>query len=127
MILSLLVSSNRTSFSQLTSVLTENDMEVVWAESGNSAISIVSERSFDIVIVDETLSDMTGLMIAKAIIAKNPMLNLAVVSGLSSQDFHEASEGLGILMQLPPSPTKSDAEKLLAHVNVILSMTQKTN
>lgn len=125
MIQALLVSPTRASFSQLDSIFADNDVETAWAGSGAKAVSMIAEQSFDIVIADETLPDMAGLALAKKIIAKNPMLNLAVVSALSSQDFHEAGEGLGILMQLPPVPTESDAEKLLAHLNKILSLTKK--
>jgi DNA-binding response OmpR family regulator len=127
MIQALLVSANRDSFSDLESVLTENDIIATWAESGSKVLSMISDRSFDIIISDEALPDMTGLALAKKLISKNPMLNLSVVSALSSKDFHEASEGLGILMQLPPAPKKLDAEKLLAHLNNILSLTRKTN
>jgi DNA-binding NtrC family response regulator len=127
MLQALLVSSTMDSFLNLVSSFTENDVAVTYAESGSKALSIISERSFDVVIADESFSDMTGLDLAKKLILKNPMLNLAVVSSLSSQDFHEASEGLGILMQLPSTPKKLDAEKLLAHVKNILSLTRKIN
>ncbi|OGP62327.1 MAG: hypothetical protein A2V65_05270 [Deltaproteobacteria bacterium RBG_13_49_15] len=48
------------------------------------------------------------------------------LDSLSPHDFHEASEGLGILMQLPPAPEKLDAEKLLKHLKTILILTRKT-
>ncbi len=49
----------------------------------------------------ENLGDMTGLEFIRAIVSKRPMVNCAAISSLASEDFHEASEGLGILMQLP--------------------------
>lgn len=127
MIQAMLVSASKESFSNLESAFAENNVGAIWAESGNKALSMISERVFDLIIADETLPDMTGLDLAKKLIFKNPMLNLAVVSALSSHDFHEAGEGLGILMQLPPAPEKSDAEKLLAHLNKILTLIKKTN
>ena len=36
------------------------------------------------------------------------MINSAAVSSLSPEKFHEASEGLGILPQLPPRPGAHD-------------------
>jgi len=127
MLHALLVTSSPGSFSQLDSTFSENDVETIWAESGNSSISIILERAFDIIIADESLRDMTGLDLAKKLISKNPMLNIVLVSALSSKDFHEASEGLGILMQLPPDPQKADAEKLLERLNHILLLTKKEN
>ena len=52
------------------------------------------------------------------------MINCAVVSTLSSADFHEASEGLGILMQLPAEPGKKEADQLLEHLKKIQSYTK---
>ena len=127
MIQALLVTLRPGSFSQLDSAFSENDVEATWAESGNSALSMILERTFDIIIADESLRDMTGLELAKKLITKNPMLNIALISTLSAKDFHEASEGLGILMQLPPVPQKSDAEKLLEHLKHILLLTRKNN
>jgi DNA-binding response OmpR family regulator len=127
MIHALLVTSSPGSFSQLDSAFFENDVEAIWAESGNSALSLILKQPFDLIIADESLRDMTGLELAKKLISKNPMFNIVLVSALSSKDFHEASEGLGILMQLPPVPQKADAEKLLEHLNHILLLTKKEN
>jgi len=41
------------------------------------------------------------------------MINCACVSPLPPEDFHETSEGLGVLMQLPVNPGKFEAEDLL--------------
>jgi DNA-binding response OmpR family regulator len=125
MIHALMVTSSPDSFLQMDSTFAENDVEAIWADSGSSAITMISERSFDIVIADEALRDMTGLDLAKKLISKNPMLNIVLVSSLPSHAFHEVSEGLGILIQLPPSPKKSDAEKLLERLNNILALTKK--
>src|SRR4030042_3630937 len=126
MIQTLLVSYGRDFFSHLESIFAEDDVGVTWAESGSKALSMVSDQPFDLIIADETLRDLTGLDLAKKVISINPMLNLAIVSALSPHDFHEASEGLGILMQLPPAPEKLDAEKLLKHLKTILILTRKT-
>ncbi|MCK5229369.1 MAG: hypothetical protein KAR13_03835, partial [Desulfobulbaceae bacterium] len=79
----------------------------------------------DLVIIDEKFSDMTGLEFAEKLVTVNPMMNCAMVSSLSPEDFHEATEGLGILMQLPLASGKEDAEKLLKHLNSILNLTNR--
>lgn len=43
----------------------------------------------------------------------NASVHTAVVSDTDPDDFHEATEGLGILMPLPSSPKAADAERLL--------------
>jgi hypothetical protein len=48
-----------------------------------------------------------------------------MVSSLSQKDFHEASEGLGLLMQLPVRPKKAHAEDLVKHLRSIQDLTSK--
>ncbi len=56
---------------------------------------------------------MTGLKLAAKLLTVNPMINCTAVSSLSSAEFHEASEGLGLLSQLPANPGREQAEELL--------------
>ena len=43
----------------------------------------------------------------------NASVHTAVVSDMDPDEFHEATEGLGILMPLPTAPKAGDAERLL--------------
>jgi hypothetical protein len=69
----------------------------------------------------QSAGDITGLEFIRAIAAKRPMINCAAVSSLTSEDFHEASEGLGILMQLPVEPGRKHADMLLEQLKSILN------
>ena len=82
----------------------------------------VAEAPVDLVVADETLDDMTGEALARKLVAANPLINCALVSALAPKAFHEATEGLGILMQLPPAPQQSDGEELMARLNQILDI-----
>jgi hypothetical protein len=66
------------------------------------------------VIVDEQLDDMSGIEFVEQFVKVNPLANTAIVGSLPEAEFHEATEGLGVLMQLPPRPQERDAENLLA-------------
>jgi len=118
----LLVSQNKTTMSALNAGLEENDAHITWAESGSFALSMIAERSFDLVVTNEELGDMTGLEFIKTLIAQKPMVNCAVVSSLLPEDFHEVSEGLGVLMQLPANPGREYAEELLGHLKKIMNL-----
>jgi len=110
----LVASPDELSLSIFASVMEESDdVELSWVESGKTALEVVSETAFDLVVADEKLGDMTGLDFAEKLIAINPMVNCAAVSSLSGKEFHEASEGLGLLEQLPVNPSKEHAETLL--------------
>ena len=121
----LLVSQDESSMSAFKAGLKENQVQAAWAESGSNAIVKIAEESFDLVVTDENLGDMTGLEFIETVISKKPMVNCAAVSSLLPADFHEASEGLGILMQLPVRPGQEHAEKLLGQLKTILSLAEQ--
>lgn len=116
----LLATSDKDSLSALAAVLSEHkDIEVFWAESGKAALSQVSKDNIDLVITDQKLEDMTGLEFAREMLRLNPMVNCAVISDLSPEKFHQASEGLGLVAQVPLRPGKKDSEDLLVKLKHI--------
>jgi two-component SAPR family response regulator len=128
MIRLLLVTPYKKSLFELASVMEKNDdVELTWTESGKKALDMLSETSVDLVVTNEELGDMTGLEFANKLLRVNPMINCAVLSPLPSDEFHEASEGLGVFAQLPLRPVKEDAEKLLKHLKNLKNLTDGIN
>ncbi len=127
MIIIILVSNRKETLFDFAAGLEKDDIRLFWAGSGNEALSTLSDNVPGLVIADEDLGDMTGLEFIKELVAVNPMINCAAVSSLSPDDFHEASEGLGILMQLPEKPGKEDGVKLLEHLSTIIYLIKKVN
>ena len=121
----LLASRDKASMSAFKAGLEKNQAQTAWAQSGSIAIAKLTEGNFDLVVTDENLGDMTGLEFIEKVISKKPMVNCAVVSSLLPADFHEASEGLGILMQLPVRPGQEQAEKLLRQLKNILNLAEQ--
>ena len=121
----LLVSRDKASMSALKAGVNENQVQTAWAESGSEAIVKIVQGSYDLVVTDEDLGDMTGLELIEAVVSKKPTANCAVVSSLSPADFHNASEGLGILMQLPVRPGQEQVEKLLSRLKTILNLAEQ--
>ena len=119
----LLVSSESGRLSNLENAFVENGAVMTRARSGSDVISEIADQSYDLIIADEHLQDMTGLELARKVVLINPMINMAVVSSLSQEEFHEAGEGLGILMQLSPEPESEEVGTLLKNLNSILIMT----
>ena len=110
----LLVATDKNSLSDLASaLLTHGDVDLSWADSGSTALNMISTTPVDLLVTEETLADMSGLELANKLLHVNPMINCAAVSPLSHEDFHEASEGLGLLAQLPLQPGAEQSERLL--------------
>jgi DNA-binding response OmpR family regulator len=124
MICILLVSSNYDMFNNLKLLLNKyNNVQIIKSEDGNNALTKIKRDVFDLVIIDESLNDMSGFELAKMIVSKNPFINCAIISGLSKEQFHETSEGLGLLMQLPYYPNNTHIENLLSNLKTILNKT----
>ena len=124
MIRLLLVTPYRKSLLELASAMEKYDhVELTWTDSGQKALDRLSKTSVDLVVIDKDLGDMTGLEFAEKLLRVNPMINSAVLSSLPSDEFHEASEGLGVFAQLPLWPAKADAEKLLNGLKKLKDLT----
>ena len=88
--------------------------------SGAGALDIVRTISPHLVIVDSELTDTDPLGLVREIISANAMVNTAVASALSEDEFHDAGEGLGILCRLPPEPGSKEARELLQKLRAVV-------
>jgi CheY-like chemotaxis protein len=124
MIKLLLVTGDINPFNELISRLGEyDDIELEISASGEKSLEwIASKIPVDLVIADENLGDMTGHEFVRRLLKINPMIDSAVVSRLGHDEFHEASEGLGIMAQLPQQPGREDAERLVKTLKQIKGM-----
>ncbi|MFH1914204.1 MAG: hypothetical protein ABIK45_08010 [Pseudomonadota bacterium] len=86
--------------------------ELVFAPTGSATLEIVRAGAPSFVIIDQGLPDADPLKLVTDIMMVNAMVNTAVVSPLSEEEFHEASEGLGILAAIPPAPDTSDGKRV---------------
>jgi len=110
----LIVTSENQKFTGFADALArESGAQILRADSVEAALDSVSTAKPTLVVIDETVGGIPGLNIARSILMKNAMVNQAIVSPLSPEEFHEASEGLGIMAQLPPSPDAASAKMML--------------
>jgi DNA-binding response OmpR family regulator len=85
-------------------------MDVTYVRSGSEALAAAQEKKPIAVVIDQDLGDMTGMGLVSQLLQINAFINVALVSEQSEEVFHEATEGLGILMQLPPRPDAQAAD-----------------
>ncbi len=79
-------------------------MDVIEARAGAEAIGVARAKTPVAMVVDQDLGDMSGIALVRKLIQINAMINIALVSDQPEEAFHEETEGLGILMKLPPIP-----------------------
>jgi len=110
----LIVTSHVENFSAFINGLNQKAaVDIITAATSDEAVGELAAGLPDLIVIDEMVSGTPGLTIARNILMKNAMANQALVSALSAEDFHEASEGLGIMHQLPLKPDATQAEIVL--------------
>ena len=97
-----------------------NEVELLWAHDDEAALGKATADSPDLVIVDEYLGQVSGLMWIRHLMGINAFIHTAAVSSQPQDVFQEASEGLGIMAHLPPHPGKFEAEQLLITLNQLI-------
>ncbi len=121
----LLVGENGSLLTTLSQLLAKQEEVItITTNSGHVALDKVGKGSLTLVIIDEKVEAKTGSKFAEEIIMANPMLNLALVSDLPADEFHEATEGLGVLAQLPTNPSANDVNNLINRLQEILNMSR---
>lgn len=114
---------DRNRFSSLATTLeTLIQAEISWAASGKETLAEAGGIQPLLVVIDEDLPDMTGIEIVRELLKTNAMINTALVSPLSEEDFHEFSEGLGVLLQLPATPGENEAGKIVSSLKGIFAL-----
>lgn len=110
----LIVTSEKKNFSEFMDGLKQDKtVTIITADSQDEAIDKLSPDLPDLIVIDENVDGTSGLTIARNVLMKNAMANQAVVSSLSPEEFHDTSEGLGIMAQLPPEPDAAQAKIVL--------------
>jgi len=86
--------------------------ELLFADSWTNVLATVKGLPPAFVVLDDGLEAGAPLELARQLVTVNAMINIAVVSPLDDEAFHEASEGLGIVAPIPEHPTGHDGAAL---------------
>ena len=70
-------------------------------------------------VVAEHLEDISGLQFIKMLVPQDPFIICALVSPLSPEAFHHATEGYGVFMHLPVYPTIGDAREMVKRISTL--------
>ena len=92
------------------------DTWACYSSAGGTAAAGLCETPPDLIIVDETLTTIDGLALVRELLEKNAFFSIAVASDRPPDEFHEVSEGLGVVMQLGDPPGTDDVRKVMDYL-----------
>ena len=95
---------------------------ITHVDSAAETLKAVEAGGIDLVVVGQSLADMSPVDCITRLVRRNAMINCAMISDMEHDAFHEATEGLGILMQLPPNPSGDAATVLLDKMQSLSSL-----
>jgi len=61
-------------------LILDDNVEIRTADNGESALSLIEEKAFDVLFLDIEMPDINGLDVAKMVSAKHPSTNIIIVT-----------------------------------------------
>lgn len=122
----LLVGKDPGSLADFAAELSQREgIRVSRAASEKEAWELLGKYRINVVVTDEKIADGSALSFVNELTKQQPLINCAMVSTLLPKDFHEATEGLGVFMQLPVDPGAEEVAKmvqLLESIDALMCM-----
>ncbi len=118
----ILATSREAELTDLIAGLKGSGSTVTITADGAAALAAVEQSSPNLVIIDEGLPDFKPLPLVVKVIMANALTNTAVITSMDDREFHDKSEGFGVLRALPPIPTQKDGEDLAAQVTRVMNL-----
>lgn len=83
--------------------LEPNDIEVVTAENGRAAITILENQDVDVIITDLLMPSMTGLALIRELKKRNSKIPIIIITAYGNSDMVQeiVAEGVFRLMEKP--------------------------
>jgi len=113
----LLVARDNSIFSDIETLFAKSFIKTDWIDSGKEALSLLQGKNYDLVIAEENLPDITGKEFIEGVVMEEPTINCVVVSSHTKKEYHQAYEGLGVLMQFSVVPSMKEAQNNFEYDN----------
>ena len=97
--------------------LKEEGMNLVWTVHGNDAIHLVQKETFDLIILDVRLPDLSGIEVSRRIRLQNPVIPILMLTALDAVEDRIRGLNSGADDYLPKP---FEFEELLARIRALL-------
>lgn len=89
---------------------------------GGAVLDAVRTGGLQLVVIDEGLPDGDPIPLVMEVVMVDALINTAVISSLPDSEFHDKSEGLGVLCALPAAPGRADGEALVQQAKRVANL-----
>jgi DNA-binding response OmpR family regulator len=113
----ILVSTRQNTLNSFINALqSDQDVSLDLQDSPAAVLDQVRQQAPHLVIIDDHLEKMVPQDLAMELLQVNALVNIVMISNMGEEDFHEATEGLGLLPRIPSPPGAEDAPVLLGRL-----------
>ncbi len=84
-----------------------------WVKSAEDVLGRAQTPPWQLVVVDAMMAGMDYKAFVMDLLRVNAMLNTVVITDMGEEEFHEDSEGLGVLCAVPANPVREDGSRTM--------------
>lgn len=95
-------------------------MDILWSNLSAEILAKAKDAAWDVVVVDGLMPGFDYKKFLIDLLQINAMLNTVVITDMNATEFHEESEGLGVLCALSPRPGQTDGVQVSQQLKTIL-------
>jgi DNA-binding response OmpR family regulator len=87
--------------------------DVQWIQSPADVLGQAKGAPWKLLVIDALTPGLNYKTFAMDLLRVNAMINTVVVTGMGEEEFHEDSEGLGVLCAVPENPGREDGVQVV--------------
>ena len=88
--------------------------DVEWTDSPQNVLERARTAFWPLVVVDALTPGVNYKAFIMDLLRANAMINTMVITDMGEEEFHEDSEGLGVICAVPANPGQEDGSKSMA-------------
>lgn len=115
-----IVTQRKEALSAFAEGLASHGVTIDWIAAPQDAVDQARMYPRDMVILDDQSGNFRACL--SDLLMANALIHTAVITAIPPEQFHEESEGLGVLCSLPPSPRQEHADELVEKLRGILGL-----
>lgn len=98
---------------------------VEWVEKGRQAVEQVTQKSFDLVLLDIRLPDVSGDELIPEFKRFRPDINIITMTGFNTLEMERKIRGLGITYYMAKPISSDELKSILNHLSLKNKLTQE--